>query len=416
MKKIVVIILFLIVIQTVVVGLNNNYSSDELLEIDSSADTEFFDNNSCWILFIGSSYFNYNDLTGLFERLALKSGKEVFVDNHGRNGFYLYDHAFSFETASKINERDWDYVVLQGVGRTVAYPDYFTDHPVYPALVELQDKIYENCEFTKMIYCMPWAFEDGMTWYQDWTDTYEDMQIKILETTLNYSNDLDFYIAPVGWAWYSVLKEKEYPLHYLHMSDWNHPSLKGSYLMACVLFSTVYLEYLNDNSFYGGLIKDEAKFFQTIASEIVFENLSLWNLVDAFDNNPPEKPLKPSGPEQIKPGNSYSYSSSTTDVDGDLMYYLFDWGDGNVSEWVGPYISGNNVTASHIWGEKGTYYIRVKAKDEHCQQSGWSDLLQVNVSKGKSMQIFYRLNFFFDNIYDFFCPLFSNYDHFINFF
>ncbi len=64
---------------------------------------------------------------------------------------------------------------MQGVGRVTAYPDSFTTHPVYPALVTLQNKVYETCESTKMAFCMPWAFEDGMTWY-GWPDTYADME------------------------------------------------------------------------------------------------------------------------------------------------------------------------------------------------------------------------------------------------
>ena len=89
-----------------------------------------------------------------------------------------------------------------------------------------------------MVFCLPWAFEDGMTWVQGWTDTYEDMQIEIYENTLEYSNNLDFVISPVGWAWYKVLKEKNYPLHYLHMSDWKaHRSLHGGIGLAAVFES-----------------------------------------------------------------------------------------------------------------------------------------------------------------------------------
>ncbi len=34
----------------------------------------------------------------------------------------------------------------------------------------------------------------------------------------------------------------------VHMSDWNHPSLKGSYLMACVIYSAVFQESTVDKS------------------------------------------------------------------------------------------------------------------------------------------------------------------------
>lgn len=230
------------------------------------------------ILFIGSSYFASNDLSGLFENLTSHSGKSVYIDKQLTGGFYLYDHANSSATEAKINAQDWDYVILQGVGRLTAYPESYSDHPVYPALISLRDKISNNCESTKMVFCLPWAYEDGMTWLAGWTDTYEDMQIQIYENTLLYSEKVGFEIAPVGWAWYKVLKEKKYPLHYLHMSDWNHPSLKGSYLMACVIFSTVYVESSNNINYYSRLFEEEAVYFQRVGSNTVLDSLDLWNI------------------------------------------------------------------------------------------------------------------------------------------
>jgi len=125
---------------------------------------------------------------------------------------------------------------------------------------------------------MPWAFEDGMIWYQGWTDTFEDMQIHVYNNTLQYSDEIGFEIAPVGWVWYAVLEEYDYPLHYLHMSDWNHPSLKGSYLMACTIFSTVFQESTVGNPYHAGIPDEEADYFQAVASDTVLNNLDLWNI------------------------------------------------------------------------------------------------------------------------------------------
>jgi len=231
------------------------------------------------ILFIGSSYFNYNDLPGLMKKLTDSKNKKVSIHTAITNGLYLADHANSSSTESKINEENWDYVILQGVGRITAYSDIYTDHPVYPSLVMLHDKIFGNCESTKMVFCLPWAYEDGMTWLEGWTDTYEDMQKKIYENTLQYSVDVGFVIAPVGWAWNTVLKEKKYPLHYLHLSDWNHPSLRGSYLMACVIYTTIFQQDLSGIDYYAGLPEDEAKYFQVVASSTVLDSLELWNII-----------------------------------------------------------------------------------------------------------------------------------------
>ena len=229
------------------------------------------------VLFIGSSYFSYNNQLSLFENLAIRSGKQVIIGDQVTKG-YLADHASSSSTENKINERDWNFVVLQGVGSLTAYPEYYTHHLVFPALETLQAKISANCESTKMVFCMPWAFEDGMTWVPGWTDNYTDMQLKIYNKTLQWADSLDFVVSPVGWSWNTVLFEKNFPLHYLHIRDWNHPSLKGSYLMACTIFSTVYQQSTVGIPYYGGLTKSEAEYFQVIASNTVINNLATWNI------------------------------------------------------------------------------------------------------------------------------------------
>ena len=231
------------------------------------------------ILFIGSSYFTFNNLPGMVSGLSENMGKTFTIEAEMRNGLYLEDHAALATTEARINERDWDYIVLQGVGMVMAYPDSFPDyHPVYPALVTLKDKIMANCETTKIMFEMPWAFEDGMIWVSGWTDEYPEMQQKIYDNTLEYSDSIGFVISPVGWAWNTVLYEQNYPLHYLHLSDWNHPSQKGSYLMACVIYSTIFKESTVGAEYSAGISEDEVSYFQSIASSMVLDSLELWKI------------------------------------------------------------------------------------------------------------------------------------------
>ncbi|MEZ5357702.1 MAG: hypothetical protein R3F48_02655 [Candidatus Zixiibacteriota bacterium] len=231
------------------------------------------------ILFIGSSYFTYNNLPGLVRELATEMGKTFTIHEHTMNGLYLADHAVLTSTEDKINERAWDYIVLQGVGRLMAYPDSFPDdHPVYPALVTLKSKIMANCEDTKIIFQMPWAYEDGMIWLSGWTDEYPQMQQKIYDNTLDYSDSIGFIISPVGWAWNTVLYEQSYPLHYLHLSDWNHPSLRGSYLMACTIYSTIFKESIVGASYSAGLPSGEVSYFQSVGSNMVLDSLEVWKI------------------------------------------------------------------------------------------------------------------------------------------
>jgi Peptidase family C25/PKD domain len=98
----------------------------------------------------------------------------------------------------------------------------------------------------------------------------------------------------------------------------------------------------------------------------------------------PEKPTI-TGQSSGKTGVEYTYNASTTDPNGDQIYYLFDWGDGSNSEWIGPIDSGETANAPHIWEEKGNYEIKVKAKDEYGLESEWSDPLPINMPKNKAI-------------------------------
>ena len=95
--------------------------------------------------------------------------------------------------------------------------------------------------------------------------------------------------------------------------------------------------------------------------------------------HPPNTPSTPSGATTGYHCNSYTYSTSTTDPDGDDVYYLFDWGDGTNSGWIGPYSSGSSASADHTWSEPGTYEVKVKAKDTDDMESDWSSSLTVTM-------------------------------------
>ena len=100
-------------------------------------------------------------------------------------------------------------------------------------------------------------------------------------------------------------------------------------------------------------------------------------------NAAPNKPSTPSGTTSGKANTAYTYTTSTTDPNGDHMSYWFDWGDGTNSGWVGPYASGATASATHSWTSQGNYQIKVKAKDTSDTESVWSDPLAVSMPKQK---------------------------------
>ena len=111
-----------------------------------------------------------------------------------------------------------------------------------------------------------------------------------------------------------------------------------------------------------------------------------------YINFPPEKPETPDGKISGKVGDEYYFSTSTMEPDGELVYFMWDWGDGNYSSWLGPYESDQIINVSNIWHYEGEYEIRVKAKDIYDIESEWSDLLPVSMPKSSVYPSISELN------------------------
>ncbi len=104
-------------------------------------------------------------------------------------------------------------------------------------------------------------------------------------------------------------------------------------------------------------------------------------------NMPPDNPEKPNGPTSGNTMIDYTFSTMTSDPENEDIFYMWDWGDGNFSEWLGPYSSGETVEVENSWDEDGTYQIQVKAKDINNGESGYSDPLIINIGEGAVIEI-----------------------------
>jgi len=116
----------------------------------------------------------------------------------------------------------------------------------------------------------------------------------------------------------------------------------------------------------------------TVRAKDIHEEIGPWSDPHSIGitNRAPATPDVPTGPTSGDVDVEYTFSTVSTDEDDDLLYYLWDWGDGTFSEWDGPYASGEESTASHTWETGGTFPIRVKAKDQLDLESDWSDPLE----------------------------------------
>jgi len=108
-------------------------------------------------------------------------------------------------------------------------------------------------------------------------------------------------------------------------------------------------------------------------------------------NEQPSRPERPSGPKEGKPAIEYTFETVSVDPNEKQILYKWSWGNSEYSDWLGPYDSGKTCNASYIWDEKGTYEIKVKAKNVDGAESYWSDPLLITLPRDKSFS--FNFNF-----------------------
>lgn len=175
---------------------------------------------------------------------------------------------------------------------------------------------------------------------------------------------------------------------------WNYPptSTTGGLLELCTFKS-----YVNGvrtfGEMWGGSINlylnEQSLFFGNVHYHLLEEwqpfgdpSLKLKSLGDSApeNNNPPSEPDRSSGSSSGKAGIQLTFNSLATDPEVDDIYYLFDWGDGTDSGYLGPYKSGETAQATHVWKKDGVFQVKVKAVDMHGFESPWSEPFDVSIS------------------------------------
>lgn len=110
-------------------------------------------------------------------------------------------------------------------------------------------------------------------------------------------------------------------------------------------------------------------------------------------NDPPEPPHQPWGEEQVLTSEKNTYTTHTTDPNGDSIWYQWKY-ETNIglgrftyyTRWIMglPKVSGENITKEIQWPFAGTYNVWVRAKDNILNpnvMSDWSPAKQVTVTK-----------------------------------
>ncbi|MEA3494696.1 MAG: T9SS type A sorting domain-containing protein [Bacteroidota bacterium] len=300
------------------------------------------------VLFFGNS-ITASGIPETFQQLALESGDTVFVEQHWGGQIlqeYVQDVAAIQMTKDKLQERDWDYVVLQENSQLSGfYPGWnqgYFEYYSYAAAQTLNQLIRENNSCGETIFFMTYGYLDGDQMnFPD--DTYEKQQTRIKRNYLLLADSNSSMLAPVGWAWRKVRSEKSWGDE-LYMPGDHHPAELGSYLASCVFYATILGKSPAGNKFIGTIPQDRALYLQSVAGSIVLTDKVEWNI----NINVPNAYFD----FEINQNNKVKF---TTDISSKYVDYLWYFGDGDSSSKKEPIheysLSGDFIVNHFVMNE-----------------------------------------------------------------
>lgn len=215
--------------------------------------------NTCTrVLFIGDSYTYVNDLPTTFADLAWSAGYRVDAVTLANGGESLAGHVADPATSSTIRSGSWNWVVLQDQSEDPAVASYRASE-MDPAVAELAQLI-RNSGATPLLF-LTWGHESG--WSAAGLDSYVAMQDAVDQGYLAIASELAIPIAPVGDAWQALVDHQADTG--LWQSDGVHPTVRGTYLAACVFFESIFGKSPVGLSYRDGLSDAEASLLQHAA-------------------------------------------------------------------------------------------------------------------------------------------------------
>ena len=218
--------------------------------------------------------------------------------------------------------------------------------------------------------------------------TYEEVGISIAS---NYGSWVD--VAAPGQEIYSTMPTYHVPLNDAYKLDEEYTVATGCCVTAPLVAGVAALILSKDPT----LSPNELSFIIRASTKPIESTYYLGtgciNAYNAlvYDN----RPEKPTGPTTGKIREEYTYSTSIQYANNESLYYLWDFGDGKQSNWIGPIQSNEPCKVTYSWNQKGNYNIKIKVKDESGGESRWSDPLVINMSKNK-FYIYSLFHWFFE--------------------
>jgi len=285
------------------------------------------------VLFVGNSITYFNNMPQTFQNISNSLGDTVVIDQHTPGGTGFVNHVTNNSLYNLVRQGNWDYVVLQpGSNESPGY-----SYPINETLDRaeiLNDSIYKYNPCAKILYYEisygVWGNTAGNL------QTYNNTMDSIRKNLTILADSTQAFFAPVGEAFKTAWNNDQSNMLWGGTGD-IHPNVKGSYIAACVFYSSIFQKPSFGTTILNGFTLAEAEGYQTLADTTVLNHLSDWRI------------------------NTYTQRSTYTyTVNLDTVYFsnttqnfdslLWDFGDG---------FSSSTITPSHIYLNSNSYTVNL---------------------------------------------------------
>ena len=222
------------------------------------------------VLIVGNSFVYYNN--GMHNPLVnlIRADKTLFGNHRIRkitiNGSSLTWHnvktyisnpfigSFTFDRDNNLVElekKPFQLAIMHDCSRC---PIAEKTRPMFHKIVDVHSKTLKEANIEPALM-MTWAYKDKSS-----------MTKKLAKEYIEAANRNNILVIPVGLAFAEI--NKNYSNINLYTQDKRHPSKLGTYLAACVIFSSVYKKSPEGNPFTFGIESGIAKTLQQVAWQV----------------------------------------------------------------------------------------------------------------------------------------------------
>jgi Secretion system C-terminal sorting domain len=240
------------------------------------------------VLFLGNSYTYANNLPQLLSDVAASTGNLVIFDSHTPGGYYLGQHLTNPISLALIAQGNWDNVVLQDQSMALAYPYYYLNGISFT--LKLDSIIEAENQCAQTMFYSTWGRKNGDQYLCTQplcavdtliVRTYFEMDSTIESHYKVFADSAKAEMSPVGAVWRYIRQNN--PSIELFTADESHPTPAGTYAAACCFYAAIFRSDPTRITFNSSLSAADANSIKQAAKQIVYNNLSHWN-IGVFDD------------------------------------------------------------------------------------------------------------------------------------